>query len=316
MVVGGDGLWNCHIHTDDIGAAIEASLDAGRPRTIRVTDLLDLVEEERWVREGASTEGSGPSVTPLGRAPTTGVVAVASGDGVGQDLPIPRCAGPHRRRAVDESVDRRTGGSGRRPPVRSGDHPPQQRQHPSGGRADQRSDHQAGVGGSHRNRHRGVRRSSGLRPRSRWGGKCRDDGRICSQGGARRGHPCRAGFGQPGRSDHRRRLARAVPPGDRGGGRLVGRSGVRAPAGDRSSTTTTWSPSSRERTRGRRTPGESPSGSTIRGRASRQRCITEVSPCIRICSPSSERTGTRAATADRSDPDASWVSWRNCRCLC
>ena len=27
------GLWNCHIHTDDIGAAIEAALDAGRPAT-------------------------------------------------------------------------------------------------------------------------------------------------------------------------------------------------------------------------------------------------------------------------------------------
>ena len=27
VVVGGDGLWNCHIHTDDIGAAIEAALD-------------------------------------------------------------------------------------------------------------------------------------------------------------------------------------------------------------------------------------------------------------------------------------------------
>ena len=24
VVVGGDGLWNCHIHTDDVGAAIEA----------------------------------------------------------------------------------------------------------------------------------------------------------------------------------------------------------------------------------------------------------------------------------------------------
>ncbi|MGA3146570.1 MAG: DAK2 domain-containing protein, partial [Acidimicrobiales bacterium] len=53
VVVGGDGLWNCHIHTDDIGAAIEASLDAGRPRAIRVTDLLEEVEEERWVREAA-----------------------------------------------------------------------------------------------------------------------------------------------------------------------------------------------------------------------------------------------------------------------
>src|SRR5436190_3231982 len=54
VVVGGDGLWNCHIHTDDIGAAIEAALDCGRPRNIRITDLLDQVEEERWVREGVA----------------------------------------------------------------------------------------------------------------------------------------------------------------------------------------------------------------------------------------------------------------------
>ena len=84
VVVGGDGLWNCHIHTDDIGAAIEASLDAGRPRAIRVTDLLEEVEEERWVREGAGAEGSGPSSTPLGPPPTTAVVAVATGEGIGR----------------------------------------------------------------------------------------------------------------------------------------------------------------------------------------------------------------------------------------
>ena len=29
VVVGGDGLWNCHIHTDDIGAAIEAAWTPG-----------------------------------------------------------------------------------------------------------------------------------------------------------------------------------------------------------------------------------------------------------------------------------------------
>ncbi len=83
-MVGGDGIWNCHIHTDDIGAAIEASLDAGRPRSIRVTDLLEEVEEERWVREAAGRVGSGPPETPPGPAPTTGVVAVATGDGVGR----------------------------------------------------------------------------------------------------------------------------------------------------------------------------------------------------------------------------------------
>ena len=57
VVVGGDGLWNCHIHTDDIGAAVEAALDAGRPRNIRVTDLLDQTDEEAWVRDAAGTGG-------------------------------------------------------------------------------------------------------------------------------------------------------------------------------------------------------------------------------------------------------------------
>ena len=31
VVVGGDGIWNCHVHTNDIGAAVEAGIDAGRP---------------------------------------------------------------------------------------------------------------------------------------------------------------------------------------------------------------------------------------------------------------------------------------------
>ena len=29
VVVGGEGLWNVHVHTDDVGAAIEAALEAG-----------------------------------------------------------------------------------------------------------------------------------------------------------------------------------------------------------------------------------------------------------------------------------------------
>src|SRR4051812_29443727 len=56
VVVGGDGIWNCHIHTDDIGAAIEAAIDCGRPKRIRVTDLLEQVAEERWVREAADAD--------------------------------------------------------------------------------------------------------------------------------------------------------------------------------------------------------------------------------------------------------------------
>jgi DAK2 domain fusion protein YloV len=54
VVVGGDGLWNCHVHTNDIGAAIEAALtDGGRPSQIRVTDLFEEVDEEHRAREAA-----------------------------------------------------------------------------------------------------------------------------------------------------------------------------------------------------------------------------------------------------------------------
>jgi DAK2 domain fusion protein YloV len=82
VVVGGDGMWNCHIHTDDIGSAIEAALDAGRPRNIRVTDLLEQVEEESWVRKAAAA--SPPEEADLGPPPVTSVVAVATGDGIGR----------------------------------------------------------------------------------------------------------------------------------------------------------------------------------------------------------------------------------------
>jgi DAK2 domain fusion protein YloV len=39
VIVGGDGLWNVHVHVDDVGAAIEAGIDVGRPHRIRVTHL-------------------------------------------------------------------------------------------------------------------------------------------------------------------------------------------------------------------------------------------------------------------------------------
>ena len=50
VVVGGDGLWNCHIHTDEIGAAIEAGIDAGRPRDIRVRPT----SPGRWKKNAGS----------------------------------------------------------------------------------------------------------------------------------------------------------------------------------------------------------------------------------------------------------------------
>ena len=76
VIVGGEGLYNCHIHTDDIGASIEAGVDVGRPRDIRVTDLAEQVVEERWVREAVVDELSDEPV------PATAVVAVTVGEGV------------------------------------------------------------------------------------------------------------------------------------------------------------------------------------------------------------------------------------------
>ena len=90
VVVGGDGLWNCHVHTNDVGAAVEVALDLdGRPRAIRVTDLFDEVDEEHAKREAAMVGGGRAPV--LATAPragaglppvTTAIVAVCTGDGL------------------------------------------------------------------------------------------------------------------------------------------------------------------------------------------------------------------------------------------
>jgi DAK2 domain fusion protein YloV len=44
VVVGGDGLWNIHVHVDDAGAAIEAAMAVGTPQRIRVTYLAEVVD--------------------------------------------------------------------------------------------------------------------------------------------------------------------------------------------------------------------------------------------------------------------------------
>ena len=80
VIVGGDGLYKCHIHTDDIGGAIEAAIEIGRPRDIRVTDLAEQVEEERWVREAAASGYPGSSRrTSRSRAQSS---LFAAGEGV------------------------------------------------------------------------------------------------------------------------------------------------------------------------------------------------------------------------------------------
>ena len=77
VVVGGDGLWNCHVHTNDIGAAIEVAIDlGGRPKQIRVTDLFEEVAERQATHGSHDDRWVGlPRVT-------TAVVAVCSGSGL------------------------------------------------------------------------------------------------------------------------------------------------------------------------------------------------------------------------------------------
>jgi uncharacterized protein len=85
VVVGGDGIWNCHVHTNDIGAAIETALDLdGRPFQIRVTDLFEEIAAEHAARESelaahmAETVGAEPELPAV----TCAVVAVSSGEGI------------------------------------------------------------------------------------------------------------------------------------------------------------------------------------------------------------------------------------------
>jgi DAK2 domain fusion protein YloV len=86
VVVGGEGLYNCHIHTNNIGAAIEAPLLlGGMPKQIRVTDLFEEVADEHAAREAElgvpiQSRTSTTSLPPV----TCAVVAVASGDGIAE----------------------------------------------------------------------------------------------------------------------------------------------------------------------------------------------------------------------------------------
>ncbi|MET8949866.1 DAK2 domain-containing protein [Streptomyces sp. NPDC004129] len=70
VVVGGDGLWNVHVHVDDAGAAVEAGVEAGRPYRIRITHFA--------AGDVHTTRAGRPPREPVQRA----VVAVVPGEGL------------------------------------------------------------------------------------------------------------------------------------------------------------------------------------------------------------------------------------------
>ena len=77
VVVGGEGLWNVHVHVDDVGAAIEAGIAAGRPHRVKVTHFAEQREKQHSAQKDAQKmEKATPTRT--GRA----VVAVAGGPGL------------------------------------------------------------------------------------------------------------------------------------------------------------------------------------------------------------------------------------------
>jgi len=98
VVVGGEGLFNVHVHVDDVGAAIEAGIRAGRPYRVRVTHFAEQVTTARQKatdRRGRRivAVAAGPGLAALfaqagafvveggpGRRPSTGQVLEAITD--------------------------------------------------------------------------------------------------------------------------------------------------------------------------------------------------------------------------------------------
>ncbi|MEU3840649.1 DAK2 domain-containing protein [Streptomyces sp. NPDC028635] len=70
VVVGGDGLWNVHVHVDDAGAAVEAGVEAGRPYRIRITHF------------GADDAHTARGERPPRERAQRAVVAVVPGEGL------------------------------------------------------------------------------------------------------------------------------------------------------------------------------------------------------------------------------------------
>jgi uncharacterized protein len=82
VVVGGEGLWNVHVHVDDVGAAIEAGIQAGRPHRVRVTHFAEQIaarEPRPRVGRAIVAVAAGPGLARLFEE--AGAVVVRGGPG-------------------------------------------------------------------------------------------------------------------------------------------------------------------------------------------------------------------------------------------
>ncbi|HYJ57160.1 MAG TPA: DAK2 domain-containing protein, partial [Mycobacterium sp.] len=65
VVVGGDGLWNIHVHTDDPGSAVEAGVAVGRTFRIRITSLVSDADDPAGATRGVVAVAPGRALADL-----------------------------------------------------------------------------------------------------------------------------------------------------------------------------------------------------------------------------------------------------------
>ena len=195
VVVGGQGLWNVHVHVDDVGAALEAGIEAGRPHRVRVTHFAEqaAAHSRTEARSGRRivAVAAGPGLASLfaeagaevvqggpGRRPSTQQVLdaiLATGRGRGDRAPQRRGLRPGRagRRPYGRGRRRRPGrgdpdpgpGAGprraRRPRARTQLRPGRPRDDRDRPPRPSRRRHRRGAGGDHHGRPLPARRRAG-----------------------------------------------------------------------------------------------------------------------------------------------------------
>ncbi len=91
-VVGGDGLFNVHVHVNDVGAAVEAGLDAGRPFRVTITRFAEQVAPVA-LRSGRLVLAVAPGEGLAGLFREAGATVVAGGPSTAELLAAIRSSG-------------------------------------------------------------------------------------------------------------------------------------------------------------------------------------------------------------------------------